>query len=1143
MANPFYSVFESHGISAQKLSDQSNEILMPFAHYLQNSITTLEKKEVSCNWEPVKSSLFTVKANKKIWKYTPESKIAILNNREDWYEIISASNGETLDEMFSPDMDEEVVVRKGKVKNKFKLSNKHFQKTNSRIEVYIPGLGEHTVIQWDGYQLNIRPLVQPLDDLTQVHVDGAACAVIARHDDTLTIDGIITAQSEVSVAGQRIEFKLLTPSIETALASIPYQKHGAVYYLFTKQQPAINSGKIEDVTQAKLAGLSTEHFTLNNKQLNAADWNLKFEKGTLTLEDINTSGLLTSSKLRCQPYPEIEFSAEASKQNKKWIQLIEKTGGVDTGKSDLDTFFSDNNNFLKLLDSSQRQFDEGFRIIESRPEERQILLAKNTRGKKNWSDTYPGVENKKQELRVSEDTSQLKRQKEAINRLKCRPAHAHWPLIQLLQDKDSITWRTEQLELNTPIDWKELSNEEFDGCNTQREFVRKAIASPDFAILDGPPGTGKTTTILELIAQYALEGKRVLLTASTHAAINNVLERVKENQEFSELIFPLRIGDAGTATRVEEYQFDTLWDSLNVEAPNLEISKQLMVDSSNLVCGTTIGILRLFREKEVKLDTGEPPFDLMIIDECSKTTLQEFLVPALYAKKWVLVGDERQLSPFTDRDQIVSNLEHLLLKPPRGRSDQLIEGEYLSPYVQEACFLLDELRGSENKPYKTPILVPVSDAVLCALEEEIRLRMDTENFYGLCNITLVKKTTFDSIQQSPTLLYTGTIFFVDERIMPKLTSLIPDDMIVLHPDWHRSAHCLVHNQSKTPEFEFQYRSNRISESKDLYAHLQDRQNSSSWAEEICWRIERMYWLRQAKQSNSTNYLQKQLTRLTPMSVNTETQISRLKTIAFSSILEALSGSGFSKSALSSRRNNSSTTLNQGFPADAKQQRHSTLDYQHRMHPDISKFPRECFYKDVDLKDGCKTTDSRSWDYTRYDKRSVWLNTTGNEFKKSNSSEVDAIIRELEAFTSWAKSRADSNNNKSYDVAILTFYKNQEKSLREGLQKLTGNKDKHKSFSYEGVHIKLATVDYFQGQEADLVFLSMVNNKTDGFTDSPNRLNVAITRARYQLVVVGNHNYFSGEGTNSARKSRSTELNNLAKSCTVFSIQQNWKQSQ
>ncbi len=74
-------------------------------------------------------------------------------------------------------------------------------------------------------------------------------------------------------------------------------------------------------------------------------------------------------------------------------------------------------------------------------------------------------------------------------------------------------------------------------------------------------------------------------------------------------------------------------------------------------------------------------------------------------------------------------------------------------------------------------------------------------------------------------------------------------------------------------------------------------------------------------------------------------------------------------------------------------------------------------------------------------------------------------------------------------------------------------------------IKLATVDFFQGQEADLVFLSMVNTSTVGFMDSPNRLNVGVTRARYQLVVVGKRAYFT--------ICPSEELKNLAEHTPIW----------
>lgn len=57
----------------------------------------------------------------------------------------------------------------------------------------------------------------------------------------------------------------------------------------------------------------------------------------------------------------------------------------------------------------------------------------------------------------------------------------------------------------------------------------------------------------------------------------------------------------------------------------------------------------------------------------------------------------------------------------------------------------------------------------------------------------------------------------------------------------------------------------------------------------------------------------------------------------------------------------------------------------------------------------------------------------------------------------------------------------------------------------------------------------MNTSRDGFLDSPNRLNVAITRARFQLVVVGQHAYYRNN-------SRSNELNALAQALPIRKIE-------
>lgn len=1131
MDNPFFTALEGNGFTASELAQQTHRVLMSFKHYLDNSIKALEDKEVSCEWKAVADRRYCLTANKRMYQLIPISEIEVVSDEEGWYEILCEADETPLDDNFVPEIDDPVIVGKGASRQRFVLSKADYLSVNGRFKLYLPKLDEVDTIQWSGYQLLIRPLSVVLGELKEIHIDGYICPVKSINKNKICLSGLVSSQSSLSINGQNYDFKLIS-SLDKKLIEgySPIVKDNG-WLLFATQKPQLESQQLKDVTTTLLAELNLEHLTLNNSSLIRQQWGLETDRDILTLEakDPEVKEIDDHSTIQCSLYPDLLFNVVKDKVSEKWIQLIEKESCDDTGRSELDYFFAEN---IQILDSTPRKHDSGFWVVKTRPEERQVLLARNIRGKKNRISEYPSFQGNKQEIRVSVDTSQLKKQKDAVNQLMMRPSIGHAPLIHLLQDRQKKRWEDIYPESN--IEWHVLTNSDFDGCDRQREFVEKALATPDFAILDGPPGTGKTTTILELISQLVIQGKRVLLSASTHAAINNVLERIQESPSLRHHIFPLRIGDENNAIGVEDFQFDNLFQQLRQDSNCDDFSQQIMVDASNLVCGTTIGILRLFNEKSMTLECGEPPFDVMIIDECSKTTFQEFLVPARFAKRWVLVGDVRQLSPFTDREQIVANLDNLMLVPPKGQKP----AQTLSKSIQQACYLLEELRGSShwNDPvYTQPMLVPVSTGVLQALDCEIRARHREKRLSkGFDRILLVQKgklggvvmphlTDMEILKQKPWRLYDSSLCFVDEACMSEIQPIVPDDMLVLHQDWQRTGHafqCRSTGNTKVKPFSIKIKN--YDEINTIHEELLERIEQSKWSEEVCWRLEREYWLRlSVEHQRKTGYLSDTLVRLFPKSESADGRIHVLKNIAFPSILEALSGDGLVK-----LKKDEATTLNQGFYTEEKMQRHSTLNYQHRMHPDISAFPRSQFYAKGGLKDGSQSRPSRDWDYERYEKRNTWLDVQGSIYKNANSSEVKVIIQEIISFCDWAENNNKNSKGEPFDVAVLTFYKGQEKALREAMQKeLPGNNNRYARFSYKGISIKLATVDYFQGQEADVVFLSMVNISRDGFMDSPNRLNVSIMRARYQLVIVGHHDYFS-------QRSRTKELKKLAQSCHV-----------
>mgnify|MGYP001275994479 CR=1 FL=1 len=240
------------------------------------------------------------------------------------------------------------------------------------------------------------------------------------------------------------------------------------------------------------------------------------------------------------------------------------------------------------------------------------------------------------------------------------------------------------------------------GVESQRKAVFTGLSCPDISLIRGPPGTGKTTVICEIIQQLAVEqGLRVLMVAPTHIAVDNVLERIGlvDGPNFLPGVYPLRHASNGRAVSNHLRMFT--WDELSsglrsrlAESLNSGLNKNLGSDTIssiqqdwltqlrqpvegrdedgeervdiighmlkhnvNLVCATTIGI-----STGGHFAADGIPFDVAIIDEASKATLGEFLVPGIRAKRWLLVGDEKQLSPHVEQSKIDFILARIIWK-------------------------------------------------------------------------------------------------------------------------------------------------------------------------------------------------------------------------------------------------------------------------------------------------------------------------------------------------------------------------------------------------------------------------------------------------------------------------------------------------
>ena len=87
------------------------------------------------------------------------------------------------------------------------------------------------------------------------------------------------------------------------------------------------------------------------------------------------------------------------------------------------------------------------------------------------------------------------------------------------------------------------------------------------------------------------------------------------------------------------------------------------------------------------------------------------------------------------------------------------------------------------------------------------------------------------------------------------------------------------------------------------------------------------------------------------------------------------------------------------------------------------------------------------------------------------------------------------------IGIISFYAAQVNRIKRSIQSFC---DRNK------IKVSTKSVDKFQGQESGIVIVSTVRTKNLGFTRTPERLNVALSRARRLLIIVGNSAFYSSD---------------------------------
>ena len=164
------------------------------------------------------------------------------------------------------------------------------------------------------------------------------------------------------------------------------------------------------------------------------------------------------------------------------------------------------------------------------------------------------------------------------------------------------------------------------GLNTsQAEALADGYATNLVHLIQGPPGTGKTYVLAHLVQMMIKDGLRVFVTALTHRAINNAIDKI---YSLDKRLPVCKIGRKERAKGLEVENHPEFFGS----------------GFDELDSGYAIGATP-FATRTKRL--GNVEFDVVIFDEASQVTLPLALMGMLPAQKYIFIGDEHQLPPVT----------------------------------------------------------------------------------------------------------------------------------------------------------------------------------------------------------------------------------------------------------------------------------------------------------------------------------------------------------------------------------------------------------------------------------------------------------------------------------------------------------------
>jgi DNA replication ATP-dependent helicase Dna2 len=206
----------------------------------------------------------------------------------------------------------------------------------------------------------------------------------------------------------------------------------------------------------------------------------------------------------------------------------------------------------------------------------------------------------------------------------------------------------------------------FDGVQppplpAQRRAVGLALGLKDVLLIQGPPGTGKTYTLALVVKALAQQGQRVAIATYTHRAADEVMNKLASAAP------ELEIRKLGRPEAVAAQHSDKCLDDMLARKNDIPrcSKEQMLVDlearradlasllsAPAVYIGTTHAWLSGAYDALPRMmsDGQQTLFDVVVVDEASQIITPNLVGVLRLAKRWILVGDHKQLPPIVVGD-------------------------------------------------------------------------------------------------------------------------------------------------------------------------------------------------------------------------------------------------------------------------------------------------------------------------------------------------------------------------------------------------------------------------------------------------------------------------------------------------------------